>query len=286
MTPPASPRKRVLPPRHAIAPVSTGQGDRREGAGALRPPVYVRKEIVPTSTSTTLEKRARRSLSTRPSRCPGRDRRLLRPRRSRGARGSPLARAEDHRRHLPPGDHAPRGRRFATHDYAHPAHWPRGHEEVDVGTSGEAPSTSPSSKARRRRPHHRPRPEKVVWLSQTTLSVDETMETVRRLRERASRRCRTRQRRHLLRHPEPPARGEADGQDCDLMIVVGSATPPTRFASSRSPSSTVLVRDISSTMRTRSTRPGSTMSRSWASPRVRRCPKFSSGVLDFLAGRG
>ena len=27
-------------------------------------------------------------------------------------------------------------------------------------------------------------PEKVVWLSQTTLSVDETMETVRRLRER------------------------------------------------------------------------------------------------------
>src|SRR5690606_29164263 len=27
-------------------------------------------------------------------------------------------------------------------------------------------------------------PDKVVWLSQTTLSVDETMETVRRLRER------------------------------------------------------------------------------------------------------
>ena len=27
-------------------------------------------------------------------------------------------------------------------------------------------------------------PEKLVWLSQTTLSVDETMETVRLLRER------------------------------------------------------------------------------------------------------
>jgi len=59
-----------------------------------------------------------------------------------------------------------------------------GHEEVE-GTSGEAPDhitivNSPDDvdglvvKD----------PEKLVWLSQTTLSVDETMETVRRLRER------------------------------------------------------------------------------------------------------
>jgi 4-hydroxy-3-methylbut-2-en-1-yl diphosphate reductase len=59
-----------------------------------------------------------------------------------------------------------------------------GHEEV-VGTAGEAPEhvqivNGPddvdSVKVRD--------PERVVWLSQTTLSVDETMETVRRLRER------------------------------------------------------------------------------------------------------
>lgn len=59
-----------------------------------------------------------------------------------------------------------------------------GHEEVE-GTQGEAPEHiqivgSPdevdSVEVRD--------PERVVWISQTTLSVDETMETVRRLRER------------------------------------------------------------------------------------------------------
>jgi 4-hydroxy-3-methylbut-2-enyl diphosphate reductase len=59
-----------------------------------------------------------------------------------------------------------------------------GHEEVE-GTAGEAPDhvtlvNSPDDvdtlEVRD--------PNKVVWLSQTTLSVDETMETVRRLRER------------------------------------------------------------------------------------------------------
>jgi 4-hydroxy-3-methylbut-2-enyl diphosphate reductase len=59
-----------------------------------------------------------------------------------------------------------------------------GHEEV-VGTAGEAPDhvhlvggpDDVDSVTVRD-------PERVVWLSQTTLSVDETMETVRRLRER------------------------------------------------------------------------------------------------------
>ena len=59
-----------------------------------------------------------------------------------------------------------------------------GHEEVE-GTMGHAPEhtilvTSPEDvdSVRVRDP------ENLVWLSQTTLSVDETMETVRRLRER------------------------------------------------------------------------------------------------------
>ncbi len=59
-----------------------------------------------------------------------------------------------------------------------------GHEEVE-GTAGEAPSNiqvvnSPDSVDQVVVRD----PERVVWLSQTTLSVDETMETVRRLRER------------------------------------------------------------------------------------------------------
>jgi 4-hydroxy-3-methylbut-2-enyl diphosphate reductase len=59
-----------------------------------------------------------------------------------------------------------------------------GHEEVE-GTAGEAPEhvqlvDGPDAvEAVSVRD-----PQKVVWLSQTTLSVDETMETVRRLRER------------------------------------------------------------------------------------------------------
>jgi 4-hydroxy-3-methylbut-2-enyl diphosphate reductase len=59
-----------------------------------------------------------------------------------------------------------------------------GHEEVE-GTAGEAPDHIQLVNG----PEDVDRitvrdPERVVWLSQTTLSVDETMETVRRLRER------------------------------------------------------------------------------------------------------
>lgn len=74
--------------------------------------------------------------------------------------------------------------RFARDDFEILLIGHTGHEEVE-GTAGEAPQhvtivNSPDEvdsvvvKD----------PSKVVWLSQTTLSVDETMETVRRLRER------------------------------------------------------------------------------------------------------
>src|SRR3954449_8997061 len=74
--------------------------------------------------------------------------------------------------------------RFATSDYDILLIGHAGHEEVE-GTAGEAPSNitlvqSPDDvDAVTVRD-----PDKAVWLSQTTLSVDETMETVRRLRER------------------------------------------------------------------------------------------------------
>jgi 4-hydroxy-3-methylbut-2-en-1-yl diphosphate reductase len=74
--------------------------------------------------------------------------------------------------------------RFARDDYEILLIGHRGHEEVE-GTMGHAPDRTilvnspadvPTIVVRN--------PDHVVWLSQTTLSVDETMETVRLLRER------------------------------------------------------------------------------------------------------
>ncbi len=75
-------------------------------------------------------------------------------------------------------------RRFASDDYDILLIGHEGHEEV-VGTTGEAPEhihlvDGPADVDRIVVRD----PEKVAWLSQTTLSVDETLETVRRLRER------------------------------------------------------------------------------------------------------
>jgi 4-hydroxy-3-methylbut-2-enyl diphosphate reductase len=74
--------------------------------------------------------------------------------------------------------------RFARDDFEILLIGHEGHEEVE-GTAGEAPDhvtivNSPDDVADLQVQD----PDKVVWLSQTTLSVDETMETVRRLRER------------------------------------------------------------------------------------------------------
>jgi 4-hydroxy-3-methylbut-2-enyl diphosphate reductase len=75
-------------------------------------------------------------------------------------------------------------RRFAREDYDILLIGHEGHEEV-VGTAGEAPERvhlvdGPGGAAGVRVRD----PERVVWLSQTTLSVDETLETVRALGER------------------------------------------------------------------------------------------------------
>ena len=98
-----------------------------------------------------------------------------------------------------------------------------GHEEVE-GTAGEAPEhtiivNSPDDVDGIEVPD----PQNVVWLSQTTLSVDETMETVRRLRERfpalqdppSDDICYATQNRQVAVKKLAP--------ECDLVIVVGSA---------------------------------------------------------------
>lgn len=75
-------------------------------------------------------------------------------------------------------------RRFASSDYDILLIGHEGHEEV-IGTTGEAPSNihlvDGPEEAREVEVRD---PDRVAWLSQTTLSVDETNETVAALRER------------------------------------------------------------------------------------------------------
>lgn len=112
--------------------------------------------------------------------------------------------------------------RFADEDYDILLIGHEGHEEV-VGTAGEAPDHIILVDGPEDVDQIQVRdPERVVWLSQTTLSVDETMETVRRLRERFPRLqdppsddiCYATQNRQLA--------VKQMARDCDLMIVVGS----------------------------------------------------------------
>jgi 4-hydroxy-3-methylbut-2-en-1-yl diphosphate reductase len=114
-------------------------------------------------------------------------------------------------------------RRFADADYDILLIGHEGHEEV-VGTSGEAPEriTLVDGPADAARVSVRD-PDRVVWLSQTTLSVDETMQTVDALRERFP----------LLQAPPSDdicyatqnrqAAVKAVAPEADLFLVVGSA---------------------------------------------------------------
>jgi 4-hydroxy-3-methylbut-2-en-1-yl diphosphate reductase len=113
--------------------------------------------------------------------------------------------------------------RFARDDFEILLIGHEGHEEVE-GTAGEAPEhvtlvSGPDDVARLEVRD----PDKVVWLSQTTLSVDETMETVRLLRER------------FPNLQDPPSDDicyatqnrqvaiKKVAEDADVVIVVGSA---------------------------------------------------------------
>jgi len=113
-------------------------------------------------------------------------------------------------------------KRFARDDFDILLIGHEGHEEVE-GTAGEAPEhvqlvdgpdSVDSVQVRNE--------SKVIWLSQTTLSVDETMQTVQRLRER------------FPQLQDPPSDDicyatqnrqvavKAMAPECDLVIVVGS----------------------------------------------------------------
>ena len=113
-------------------------------------------------------------------------------------------------------------KRFASEDYDILLIGHEGHEEV-IGTAGEAPrhvqlvdGPAGVDKVTVRDP------SKVVWLSQTTLSVDETMQTVAKLQEKlpllqsppSDDICyATSNRQHVIKEIAP---------ECDVVIVVGS----------------------------------------------------------------
>ena len=113
-------------------------------------------------------------------------------------------------------------RRFASNDYDILLIGHEGHEEV-VGTTGEAPASihlvdGPEGVADVQVKD----PAKVVWLSQTTLSVDETVQTVNALKTKFP---------QLIDPPSDDicyatqnrqAAVKAIAPDCDVVIVVGS----------------------------------------------------------------
>ncbi|GAA1054863.1 4-hydroxy-3-methylbut-2-enyl diphosphate reductase [Dietzia cercidiphylli] len=114
-------------------------------------------------------------------------------------------------------------KRFAREGYLILLVGHEGHEEVE-GTAGEAPDVvtlvdGPESVDALDIPVDT---EKLIWLSQTTLSVDETMETVRRLKEKyptlidppSDDICYATQNRQVAVKTMAP--------QCDLVIVVGS----------------------------------------------------------------
>ncbi|MHB1067792.1 MAG: 4-hydroxy-3-methylbut-2-enyl diphosphate reductase [Candidatus Nanopelagicales bacterium] len=114
-------------------------------------------------------------------------------------------------------------RRFANEGYQILLIGHEGHEEV-VGTMGEAPEVMtlvehPDEAAT----VEVPRSDKLIWLSQTTLSVDETLQTVGALKERFP---------HLVSPPSDDicyatqnrqAAVKAIAAQCDVVVVVGSA---------------------------------------------------------------
>jgi 4-hydroxy-3-methylbut-2-en-1-yl diphosphate reductase len=113
-------------------------------------------------------------------------------------------------------------RKFAAQGYEILLIGHRGHEEVE-GTQGEAPESVQLVHDRSEVGEVEVKdPEKVIWLSQTTLSVDETLDTVDLLRQRfpllvsppSDDICyATQNRQEVVKQIAP---------ECDLVIVVGS----------------------------------------------------------------
>ena len=124
------------------------------------------------------------------------------------------ARPADDRRDLPARDQGPpRGgqvRRRGLHDRPHRPRRPRGGRGHDG--RGARAHRARRDRGRRRRARGRGSRRSVAYISQTTLSVDETRAIIARLREQLPEHHRAAHRRHLLRHDQPPGGRQADGR--------------------------------------------------------------------------
>ena len=189
-------------------------------------PVYVRHEIVHNvHVVETLAKAGAIFVERDRRGAGGRHRGVLRPRRrpdgACGGRGQRNLKTIDATCPLVTKVHN-EAKRFARDDYDILLVGHDGHEEV-VGTAGEAPDHVQVVDDPDAVDNVTVRdPNKVIWLSQTTLSVDETMETVRRLREKfptlqdppSDDICYATQNRQVAVKAMAP--------ECELVIVVGS----------------------------------------------------------------
>ena len=169
-----------------------------------------------------------RCSSTRPTRCP-RARSWCSPPTASRRRSTrrPLPRGlRDHRRDLPAGHQgAPRGEAVRRRGLPDPAHRPRGPRGGRRDHAARRPSTSPWSTgpaARTRSTSPDPDAGGLAVADDAVGRRDRRRRSTRSAR-RLPRAARPAQRRHLLRHAEPPGRGQGIAADCDLVIVVGSA---------------------------------------------------------------
>ena len=162
--------------------------DRRARARAVRrrPSTCARRSSTTSTWSSSSASAARSSWRRRP-RCRRARRSCSRPtasrRRARERRGAP---AHDHRRHLPARDQGARGgeevRRRGLHDRPGRPRGPRGGRGHDG--RGARPLRPRRDRGGRGQRSSCRDPERVAFLTQTTLSVDETDRIIRRLRER------------------------------------------------------------------------------------------------------
>ena len=181
-------------------------------------------------------------------------------------------------------------RRFAARGLRHPAHRPRGPRGGRRhGRRGARPHPAgrrPGGRGKRRRRATRARSS---WLSQTTLSVDETMETVGAARASGSRCCRTRPATTSATPPRtgrtrsrrsPPRVRPGDRGRLAQLVELGAPGRGRPRRPARAPRTW-------STTRTRSTTSGSTGVSTVGVTTGASVPEdLVRGVLDWLAERG
>ena len=188
-------------------------------------PVYVRKEIVHNKHVVEELSSARRDLRRAGDRgAGGRDGRLLRPRRRPGgARERRGAAPADDRRHLPAGHQGPRRgaalRRRRIHDRDDRPRRPRGGRRDDRRGAESIVLVQTADEVERLEV---PDPERLAFITQTTLSVDETAEIIAALRARFPAIASPKSDDICYATTNRQIAVKQLARECDLVLVIGS----------------------------------------------------------------